>query len=100
MTASKISNSYRASIILDLRGFDEPAEHALTRLKDTLAAVGASVTGEQSLGQKNFIRVTDRKNPSGIYVQLSFDGPPTAPSAFREKLRLDRTIKRILIQAA
>ncbi|MDR2430175.1 MAG: 30S ribosomal protein S6 [Puniceicoccales bacterium] len=93
-------NNYRATLILDLRGVTEPVENVLARLKDTLGAVGATATGEQSLGQKNFVRVTDRKNPGGIYVQLAFSAPPTAPSAFREKLRLDRTIKRLLIQAA
>ncbi|MDR1498112.1 MAG: 30S ribosomal protein S6 [Puniceicoccales bacterium] len=91
--------SYRATIILDLRNVTESVEDVFARLKKTLATIGASVTHEESLGQKNFVRITDRKNPTGVYVQIAFDGPPDAPAAFREKLRLDRTIKRILIQS-
>lgn len=100
MTATKTNQSYRATLILDLRGVTDPVETVLARLKDTLTGVGANVTREVSLGQKNFVRVTDRKNPSGIYVQISFDGPTAVPAAFREKLRLDRTVKRILVQSA
>ncbi|MDR1817961.1 MAG: 30S ribosomal protein S6 [Puniceicoccales bacterium] len=93
------THDYRATLILDLRGVTVPVESVLARLKDTLAAVGAKVLREESLGQKTFVRVTDRKNPSGIYVQITFNGPTTAPAAFREKLRLDRTIKRLLVQS-
>jgi small subunit ribosomal protein S6 len=100
MTATTNTNSYRATLILDLRNVTETVEDVFARLKKTLAGVNATVTREESLGQKNFVRVTDRKNPGGIYVQIVFTGSPDSPAAFREKLRLDRTIKRILIQSA
>ena len=98
MTATQITNHYRATIILDMRGHEESVEKITEKLKATLAAVDATVTADKSLGQKDFIRVTDRKNPNGIYLQIHFDGPSAAPLAFREKLRLDRSIKRIFIQ--
>ncbi len=91
-------NTYRATIILDLRGTDESVENVIARLKKTLESVDAKITGEASLGQKEFVRVTDRKNPNGIYIRILFEAPGSAPAAFREKLRLDRTLKRLLIQ--
>ncbi|MDR0535906.1 MAG: 30S ribosomal protein S6 [Puniceicoccales bacterium] len=100
MTASATKNTYRATIILDLRGVTDSVETLLARLKEILTGLGAAVLREESLGQKDFVRVTDRKNPSGIYVQITFEGPASVPVAFREKLRLDRTIKRILVQSA
>lgn len=33
------------------------------------------------------------------HAQISFEGPVTAPAAFAEKLRLDRTVDRILVQS-
>lgn len=99
MTATQATNTYRLSIILDLRGTDESVDNVLARLKATLKSVDANVLEDKSLGQKDFVRVTDRKNPNGIYIQITFEGPTTAPGAFREKLRLDRTIKRILVQS-
>jgi small subunit ribosomal protein S6 len=94
------NNNYRATFILDLRGVTDSLETVIARLKGTLATVGANVTREESLGQKEFVRVTDRKNPSGVYIQIYFDGPASVPAAFREKLRLDRTVKRLLVQSA
>lgn len=97
MTA--IKNNYRASVILDLRGYSEPAETAIAKLTDTVKAVEGTVGEVKNLGTKDFIRVTDRKNPNGVYVQIDFSAPATAPVAFRDKLRLDKTVKRILIQS-
>lgn len=97
MTA--INNNYRASVILDLRGYTEPTETVIAKLTDTVKAVAGTVTEVKNLGQKDFVRITDRKNPNGTYVQIAFSAPATAPLAFREKLRLDKTVKRILIQS-
>ena len=97
MTA--VNNTYRASVILDLRGYTEPTETAIAKLTDTVKAVSGTVSEVKNLGQKDFIRVTDRKNPNGTYVQIDFTGPSTAPVAFREKLRLEKTVKRILVQS-
>ena len=96
MTAT---NNYRASVILDLRGYSEPTETVIAKLTDTIKAVSGTVSEVKNLGQKDFVRVTDRKNPNGTYVQIDFSAPATAPVAFRDKLRLDKTVKRILIQS-
>ena len=92
-------NNYRASIILDVRGYSEPTETIIAKLTDTLKGLEGKVSEVKNLGQKDFVRVTDRKNPNGVYVQIEFSAPASAPVAFREKLRLDKTIKRILIQS-
>lgn len=96
MTA--INKTYRASVILDLRGYAEPVETVIAKLTDTVKAVEGKVTDVKNLGQKDFVRITDRKNPNGTYVQIAFEAPAAAPAAFRQKLRLDKTVKRILIQ--
>lgn len=96
---SATQNTYRATVILDLRGYAQPAETVIEKLKDTLKAVEATVSDVKNLGSKDFVRITDRKNPNGTYVQIEFAAPASAPAAFRDKLRLDKTIKRILIQS-
>ncbi len=99
MTTATLRRSYRASLILDLRGSAEAPETAIDRIKDVLKSVECKVTEVENLGQKEFSRVVDRKFPSGLYVQFHFEGPVSAPVAFREKLRLDRTLNRILVQS-
>jgi small subunit ribosomal protein S6 len=98
MTTATIRRDYLASIILDLRGSTDAPETVIDKLKDVLKSIDCKVNEVENLGQKEFSRVVDRKFPSGLYVQFHFEGPVTAPTAFREKLRLDRTINRLLVQ--
>jgi small subunit ribosomal protein S6 len=98
MTTATIRRAYRASLILDLRGSVDAPETVIDRLKEVIKSIDCTVTEVENLGQKEFSRVVDRKFPSGLYVQFHFEGPVTAPTAFREKLRLDRTVNRMLIQ--
>ena len=70
----------------------------IEKLKEVLKSIDCKVNEVENLGQKEFSRVVDRKFPSGLYVQFHFEGPVNAPTTFREKLRLDRTINRLLVQ--
>ena len=98
-TTKKATRAYRATAILDLRGVSDAPEAVVDRLKETFKGLGAKVGEVTNLGQRDFTRVVDRKFPAGLYVQFHFEGPVSAPTAFREKLRLDRTINRLLVQA-
>ena len=100
MTTAQLRRAYRASLILDLRGSTDAPDTVIERLKDILKSLDCKVTEAENLGQKEFSRVVDRKFPSGLYVQFHFEGPVKTPTAFREKLRLDRTVNRLLVQAA
>ena len=100
MTTATIRREYLASLILDLRGSTDAPETVTDKLKEVLKTIDCKVTEVENLGQKEFSRVVDRKFPSGLYVQLRFEGPVTAPAQFREKLRLDRTVNRLLVQSA
>lgn len=99
MTTATLRRSYRASLILDLRGSTEAPEAVIERLKEVLKSIDCKVTEAENLGQKEFSRAVDRKFLAGVYVQIHFEGPIGAPTAFREKLRLDRTIDRLLVQS-
>ena len=100
MTKTKTTGrAYRATAILDLRGVTEAPEAVIDKLKDTFKAVGAKVGEVTNLGQRDFARVVDRKFPAGIYVRFEVTGAPTLPVAFREKVRLARTVHRVLFQS-
>jgi small subunit ribosomal protein S6 len=99
MSLKKIRN-YNASIILDTRGYEEPVETLIEKLKGILTELGAEVTGTENIGRMDFIRVTNPKHTGDSYLEISFSGEPTLPASFHEKVRLDRTVKRLVIQAA
>lgn len=97
MSTTKTLRNYRATFLLDMRNYQNPVETLIERLTNVIETVGGTVIKVKNLGQKDFARVTDRKFPAGIYVDVDFSGPSEAPAAIKEKLKLDRAVNRILI---
>jgi small subunit ribosomal protein S6 len=91
---------YRATFILDNRGMEETVDQIVEDVKKVIAEVKGEVTQVETLGKKDFARVTDKKLAAASYVQISFSGPPDSPSHLREKLRLNGTVYRTFIQSA
>ncbi len=94
------SKKYNATFILDTRGYEEPVETLIEKLKGVVESVGGKVESAENLGQKNFARVPNRKFPSGIFVSIKFEGDASSPAQITEKLRLDKTVNRLMIQNA
>ncbi len=91
---------YRASFILDNRGKEETIDQIVEGVKKVIAEVKGEVTAVETVGKKDFVRVTDRKFTGAHYVQIKFAGPADAPAHLREKLRLNQSVYRTFIQSA
>lgn len=94
------NRNYRATFILDNRGKEESVEQMIDGVKQVIAEVQGEVTGVETLGRKDFARVTDKKLPGASYVQVLFSGPPDCPAHLRERLRLNGSVYRTFIQSA
>jgi small subunit ribosomal protein S6 len=92
--------NYRATFILDNRGVEDTVEQLIENVKQEIVTCEGEVGEVENLGQRDFARVTDAKRPSGVYVQVNFVAPPTAPAALTERLRLNRTVYRTYVQSA
>jgi small subunit ribosomal protein S6 len=92
------NRNYRASFIFDNRGQETTIEQIVDGVKKDIAAVKGEVTGVDTVGKKDFIRVTDKKFTGGHYVQIKFSGPAEAPAQLRERLRLNQSVYRTFIQ--
>lgn len=93
------TRSYKANFILDTRNVEGPTDAIIDGLKEIITSIGGSITNVQNNGTIPFVRVTDRKAPQGQYVQIDFSAAPAAPSALKEKLKLDKKVKRIFIES-
>jgi small subunit ribosomal protein S6 len=98
--SSAAQRPYLATFILDNRGKEETVEQLIDLVKTEIAAVSGTVTTVETVGRKDFARVTDPKFPAASYVQVKFSGPATAPSALKERLRLKHSIYRTLVESA
>ncbi|MDE6576311.1 MAG: 30S ribosomal protein S6 [Opitutales bacterium] len=87
-------------MILDTRNYQDSVDALVEAVKAKMVEAGADIREVVNKGQLKFQRVTDRKFPAGLYLQVSFDAPTTAPEKIRSKFSLDATINRILIEHA
>ncbi|MBO6102519.1 MAG: 30S ribosomal protein S6 [Opitutales bacterium] len=94
------TKKYKATFVLDTRGYDQDVETLIEKLKGVIASVGGSVESAENLGVKEFSRTPDRKFVSGIFVEVKFDGPVSAPAQIKEKLVRDKTVNRLMVQSA
>ncbi len=97
MTQTK--RNYRATFILDNRGREETIDQIIEGVKKEIAAVQGEITAVDNLGRKDFARVTDSKFPDAVYVQINFAAPIDGPRHLHERLRLNSSVYRALIQA-
>jgi len=98
--STSATRNYLASFILDNRGKEETIEQIIETVKTEIAAVAGVVAAVENVGRKDFARVTDSKFQAASYVQITFSGPASAPSALKERLRLKHNVYRTLIQSA
>ncbi len=98
MTPTK--RNYRATFILDNRGKEDSVDAIIEGVKKEIAAVHGEVTAVENLGRKDFARRTDDKFPSGIYVNIAFSAPAEATAQLHERLRLNDSVYRALVENA
>gem|GEM_PF-6116493 len=74
-------------------------EEVIEQLKKDLEAVSAKVSEVENIGSKDFVRTPDREFKAGIFVHIDFNSPAEAPQALHERLRLNKSVDRVIVQA-
>ena len=97
---SQKKRNYKATLILDNRGKEDSVEQIIEGVKKEISAVQGEVTAVENVGRREFSRKTDDKFPGGVYVHLSFSAPAAAPAQLHERLRLNASVYRALLENA
>jgi len=97
---SQNKRNYKATFILDNRGKEDSVDQIIEGVKKEIAAVQGDVTAVENVGRREFVRKTDDKFPGGVYVHMSFSAPAGAPAQLHERLRLNESVYRALVQNA
>jgi small subunit ribosomal protein S6 len=96
---SQNKRNYKATFILDNRGKEDSVDQIVDGVKKEIAAVQGEVTAVENLGRRDFARKTDDKFPAGVYVQVNFSAPAAAPAQLHERLRLNESVYRALVES-
>ena len=97
---TKTKRNYKAVFILDNRGKEDSIDHLIEGVKKEIAVVEGEVTAVENLGKKDFVRHTDSRFTGAIYVNMHFAAPAGAPRALHERLRLNTSVYRALVENA
>jgi len=97
---SQTKRNYKATFILDNRGKEDSVDQIIEGVKKEIAAVQGDVTAVENVGRREFSRKTDDKFPGGVYVHVAFSAPAGAPAQLHERLRLNDSVYRALVQNA
>ena len=96
---TETKKKYSASFILNTRGYEDPVDTIIEKLKKEIGAAGGEVIQAENLGHKDFLRITDKKHTGDFYIQIDYSGHGDCASTLHKNLELDKTVKRILIQS-
>ena len=97
---NQTKRNYKATLILDNRGKEDSVEQIIEGVKKEITAVQGDVTAVENIGRREFVRKTDDKFPGGVYVQVNFSAPAAAPAQLHERLRLNGSVYRALLENA
>jgi len=91
---------YKITIILDSRGYEAPVETLEEKVTTLLTELGGEVESIENLGRKDFIRITDKEHTGDTYLILQVTGDAKMPTALQDRIRVDKNIKRALVESA
>lgn len=92
-----VTRDYRATIIFDTRGYEDPVETLVEKITGILTDAGAEVNKVDNVGYKDFVSGAVKKHAGDIFVIFHFTGGPDVPTVLAEKTRLDKTVKRLQV---
>jgi ribosomal protein S6 len=89
---------YRITVIFDIREQAESPDDMRLRLCGVIGTLGATVDSEKSLGIREFSRCACKQFRSGAYAQYCVTAQHSFSGEFSNKMRLDKTVNRVLIE--
>lgn len=92
--------SYKALFILNTRGYDEPVENLQAEIVEAIKKLDATVSAQVGHGRIDFARVTERDHLGDTYFEVSFSGASSLPAAVQTAFRLERRVKRVMVNLA
>jgi len=92
--------NYEATVVLDTRGSQDSADIMISKISEIIASLNGEVKKVENLGSRELARPQSRDLSTAAYVKINFESSPSAPTTIKEKLRLDKSVDRILIEQA
>ena len=86
---------YEGTIILKETGRESTVEELQTLISAEIDTSGGKVGEFNAVGQQEFARVANRKNPDGYYLEVTFEGDPAATGDLKKRLLKLKDVFRV-----
>ena len=86
---------YEGTIILKETGRESTVEELQTLISAAIDTAGGKVGEFNAVGQQEFARVANRKNPDGYYLEVTFEGDPAATGDLKKRLLKLKDVFRV-----
>ncbi|MDR1456731.1 MAG: 30S ribosomal protein S6 [Puniceicoccales bacterium] len=93
-----MQKKYKVTLVLDNREQGESTEDIMGRISGYVEFLGGTVEKLTNLGVLDFQRYTNRQFRAGIYVQYVIQAEGNFNTEFNNRLRLDKSVDRALIE--
>jgi ribosomal protein S6 len=91
---------YEGLFILNTTGKEEGVKEAIDKLSAEIASVGGKVETVQKMDKRAFARVSDKRHPSGFYVNVIFESQPAAIAQLQSRFHLSEDVFRVMFSLA
>lgn len=91
---------YEGLFILNVTAKEEGIKEAIDKISAEITATGGRVETVQKMDKKNFMRVADKKHPSGFYVNVIFETKPDTIAVLRKHLAMNDDVFRVMFTEA
>ena len=91
---------YEGLFILDTAGKEEGIKDAIDKISAEITSAGGKVETVQKMEKKNFVRVANKKNSAGYYLNVIFESEPAGLDQLKHRLAMNSDVFRVLFTKA
>ncbi|MSU34650.1 MAG: 30S ribosomal protein S6 [Pedosphaera sp.] len=91
-----IVKRYEGLFILNLAGKEEALKDAVDKVSAEITAAGGKIEAVQKMDKKSFVRVANKRNTAGHYVNVVFEAPPAVLTVLQTKFQHVAEVFRVL----
>jgi len=72
----------------------------ISKVSEIITGIDGNVKKVENLGMRELARPQEQDFSTAAYVRIDFESDPDGPKTIKEKLCLDKSIERIIIELA
>lgn len=91
---------YEGLFILNTAGREEGIKEIIDKISAEITSAGGKIETVQKMDKRPFSRVADKKYSSGFYVNVIFEGQPSAIAQLHSRFALSEEVFRVLFSQA